>query len=368
MPLSIDIPKPSDHNPTGDWSVGNFEHMPAVAALALFSKYQNDVRSSENMVIKKLSELAHARDLKFDTMAAVAVPRTTYALKGDKIEAQIILAAFNKTNKPKVSIAQGGGQSKDAVNGVISWETIADGVGLQTVKGRVQLETAEQGTISRDWSFDYMVGTTGASLQLDKMNVFYIGVKNPVTVSAAGYALEDVYLSCPAGVTAEANPTEKGKFDITCALAAKGNINVDIMAKSKEKDGAAKKVASIPIRVKVIPDPVAYVLDKKDGSMPTSLFRDGALGPRAVLEKFEFEAKFVITEFKFSMIPKKGGEYIGPYTVSKPAGGALFTDSKEIEKVKSNCKPGDRIFIEQIKGKGPDGGTRSLNPIILSLN
>jgi hypothetical protein len=40
-----------------------------------------------------------------------------------------------------------------------------------------------------------MVGSAGASMQLDKMNVFYIGVDNPITVTAAGYSLEDVSIS-----------------------------------------------------------------------------------------------------------------------------------------------------------------------------
>jgi len=63
MPLSITTPPKTDHNPTRDWSIANFEHMPAVAAMALFSKMQNDVRSSEEMVIKLLGALAHSKGL-----------------------------------------------------------------------------------------------------------------------------------------------------------------------------------------------------------------------------------------------------------------------------------------------------------------
>ena len=363
MPLNVDMPKPNDHNPKGDWNIANFEHMPAIASLALFSKFQNDVRSSENMVIKRLSELAHTRDLKFDTMAAVAVPKSTYALQGDKIEATILLAAFNKTNKPTVTISQGGGTKKDAVNGVIPWETIAAGTGLQTVKGRVELETAEQGKISKEWSFDYMVGTTGASLQLDKMNVFYIGVDNPVTVSAAGYALEDVFLNLPAGAT---QTGEKGHFVINCTQ-PNPNFMVDIMAKSKSKDGAPSKVSSILIRVKFIPDPVAYLLDKNQGGMPAATFRS-AIAPLAKLEKFEFEAKFKITECQFSMLPK-GGDYVPPRLISaKSAVGLRFDDNSEVRKFMDRAKGGDRIFIEGIKGVGPDKKVRTLNPIILTLN
>ena len=89
------IPSLNDHNPTGDWSIGNFEkHMPAIAALALFSKFENDVRSSEALVVKELFEEAHLLDIKFDTIGAVAVPKQSYALEGDKIEAEILLAAI----------------------------------------------------------------------------------------------------------------------------------------------------------------------------------------------------------------------------------------------------------------------------------
>src|SRR4051812_4932054 len=45
MPLKIEPVKKNDHNPTGDWNIGYFEHMPVVAAKAMFSKFQNDVRS-----------------------------------------------------------------------------------------------------------------------------------------------------------------------------------------------------------------------------------------------------------------------------------------------------------------------------------
>jgi len=360
MPLSVIPAKKTEDNPKADWSRQNFEHMPAIAAIALLSKMQNDVRSSEGMVIKELSELAHTRELKFDTLMALAVPKTTYALQGDKIEANILLAAFNKANKPTISISQGGGSAKPVENGVIPWETTASGTGLQTVAGTLTYESAEQGKKSYPWKFEYVVGTTGASMQLDKMNVFYIGVENPVTVSAAGYSVEDVYLQLPAGLSQTGS---NGHFSITATQ--QGTINIDIMAKPKAQGGAPIKVSSIPIRVKFIPDPVAYVLGKRDGLMSASLFRE-AIAPQAILEKFEFEAKFVITEFQYSMLPK-GQDYVGPYT-TKAAGGVRFNNDPNIDKFKSKCKAGDRIFIEGIKGVGPDKKVRSLNPIILTLN
>lgn len=366
MPVKV-VPaiKNHDHNPTGDWNIGNFEHMPTIAAIAMFSKFQNDVRSSEAMVIKRLAELAHAKDLKYDTVAAVAVPKTTYALQGDKIEATILLAAFNKSNQPTVAISQGGGEKKPAKNGVIEWATTASGTGLQTVKGTITLETPEQGKLTRPWSFDYMVGTSGASLQLDKMNVFYIGVPNPVTVSAAGYTIEDVYLKLPPGGTATENSAAgKGHYNIECTT-PNPNFVVDIMAKPKDRNAADVKISSMPVRVKYIPDPVAYLMGKKEGAMSAGQFKV-AIAPQAVLEKFEFEAKFQITEFTVSILPK-GGDYVQGMTCKAP-GGARFSDNKDLLTWQSRVKPGDRVFIEGIKGIGPDKKPRSLNSIILTLN
>lgn len=358
MPLRITPAERNEHNPKADWSVENFEHMPTVAALALFSKYQNDVRSSQAMVINKLFEDAHLKDIKFDTIAAVAVPKTSYALEGDKIEASILLAAFNKANKPEIKGMSGGGSTKPAVNGVVPWETVAHGTGLQTIKGRIELQT-ENGPISREWKFEYMVGTTGASLQLDKMNVFYIGVDNPVTVAAAGYSIEDVSLDVPDGKIAAG--AAKGKYNIT--VSKPGNVFVKINAKTKE--GPIKEVGRMEVRVKRIPDPVAELSNQSSGVMTAANFRI-QIAPAATLKQFEFDAKFKIVSFSFSMLPK-GKDYAGPFPVAAAAG-TRFRDNPSVEKLIGTARPGDRVFIEAIKAVGPDGTQRTLNPIVLTLN
>ena len=364
MPLRIAAAPKDDNNPTGDWNRGNFEHMPSIAALALFSKFQNDIRSSEALVVNQLFEEAHLHDIKFDTTGAIAIPKTSYALAGDKIEASILIAAFNKSNKPIVTITQGGGTKKDAVDGVVPWETIAQGTGLQTVKGNILLHT-ENGDLNKPWSFDYVVGSTGASMQLDKMNVLYIGVPNPITISAAGYAVEDVYLEFPAGsgITQEGSA---GHFVLkaTKTFNKANPLMVDIYAKSKDPKGAPSKISTIPLRVKEIPTPIPAVAGISGGTMKASLWRV-QIAPVAALKDFDFDAKFVVTSLSFSVLPK-GGEYIGPYTVNSPSG-VRFTDNSDVNKYMQRAKPGDRIFIESIKAKGPDGKTNPLPSIIFTL-
>ena len=361
MPLRITHAKKNDHNPTADWSIENFEHMPAIAAIALFSKYQNDVRSSEALVLNRLFEEAHAKDIKFDTIGAVAVPKTSYALDGQKIEASILLAAFNKAQRPTVIMQGGGGSTKPAVNGVVPWETIAKGTGLQTVRGRIELQT-ETGPVSREWKFEYMVGTTGASMQLDKMNVFYIGVENPVTVAAAGYSVEDVSLQA-------SNCTivgDKGHYIIKDLKTPDQNFVVNIMAKTQDK--SLKKVGEMKLRVKRIPNPVAVLNGQPGGGMSAALFRV-QIAPEARLDQFEFDAKFKIVSFTYSALPK-GKDIVGPFAVTNASGCRLQGAGANpmIEKAMATARAGDKIFIDDIKAVGPDGTKRPLPGIIITLN
>lgn len=353
IPLKIDKPKPSDNNPQGDWKVAYFHSMPTVAALTLIAKFQNDIRNSEAVIVNKLFEEAHSTEIKFDAMQAIAVPKTSYALAGQKVEASIMLAAYNKTLQPSVTASSG--KVNPAKDGVATWETVASGVGLQTVKGQVSLNVGDH-TETRQYEFQYMVGSTGASMQLDKMNVFYIGVPNPVTVSAAGYSVQDVTLNVPGATVTAKDP---GHYDIM--VSQPGKITADIMANDRAA-GGVKKVGSMEVRVKMIPDPVAEVGQKNSGGIRTDIFK-AQLGVVAALKNFEFDARFTVTSFSFSMLPKRG-EYIGPF----PVNGPLFKGNAQVMQAIERARPGDKVFIEEIKAVGPDKRPRSLPSILLSLN
>ena len=352
LPLHIIDPKKSDNNPNADWSVGYFQSMPVMAAVTLFSKFQNDVRNAEAQIINQLASEAGDVQVKFDEIAAIAVPKNSYALAGQKVEAQIMLAAYNKAVNPEVTTSSG--RVTSVQNGVASWETVASGVGLQTVRGQVSLNLG--GRIeSREYEFQYMVGSTGASLQFDKMNVFYIGVDNPITVSAAGYAIEDISVSIPG---AELKSTGKGKYDVR--VNKPGKVDASIIAKTPT---GPKPVGGMEIRVKIIPDPVAKVAKKTGGNLGVNVFK-AQLGIPADLENFDFEARFQVTSFDFSYLPQRG-EYQGPFTVNGP----MFSGNATVNNYQKNmARIGDKVFIENIKARGPDGRTRTLNNIVLTLN
>lgn len=352
LPIKIEQPTPTDNNPQGDWATGYFYNMPTMAAITLLTKFQNDIRNSEAVVINELFNEAGSEQLKFDAIAAIAVPTNSYALVGQKIEAQIMLAAYNKKINPTVNTSSG--RVVKVENGVAYWETEASGVGEQTVRGTVSINMGSE-VKTEPWEFKYMVGSTGASIQLDKMNVLYIGVPNPITVSAAGYSIEDISLVIP---DAEIKSTGKGTYEVM--VTKPGKVEASIVAKTPT---GTKSVGGMEIRVKTIPDPIAKIAGKTGGVIPSSVFKAQS-GIPAVLENFEFDARFVVTSFDFSYLPKRG-EYQGPL----PVNGAYFKGNAQVNTYQqSQASPGDKVFIDNIKARGPDGRTRSLGSINLTLN
>lgn len=351
LPVKITEVEKNDNNPQADWATAYFYNMPTMAVVTLMAKFQNDVRNSEALILNTLANEAGEDVIKFDAFEAIAVPTTSYALEGQKIEAKILLAAYNKSLEPEIEITGGGGAIKEITDGVGLYEVTASGVGLKTVKGKVAIDLGGRRE-QRDFKFEYMVGSTGASIQLDKMNVFYIGVPNPITVSAAGYSLQDISVAIDgADVTSD---NEKGIGHYVVKVKKPGEVMANINAKT---ENGIKKVGGMKVRVKFIPDPVAKVGNKPNGTLPSSTLK-AQIGIVADLENFDFDTRFVVTSYEMSMIPKRG-ELQGPFKVNSP----YLNKDKDVINLIKRARPGDRVFFDDIRARGPDGRIRKLNSI-----
>lgn len=352
IPVQIIKPKSTEENPAGDWAYGTFHNIPVVAAIAMLSKFQNDVKNSESMVVEHLFKQIHADDIQIDEMMPVAVPNTSYALEGDEITATITLAAYNKAVNPSISSNRGAVSVKEGV-GTLKFR--ASGAGLQTVNGVISMVSRGK-TKTYPYKFEYMVGSAGASLQLDKMNVMYIGVPNPVTISAAGYNIEDVRLSIPGAQ--DIKSTGKGTYDVFVNKAT-NDMPYEILARTKA--GGTSSVLKGKLRVKMIPNPEATVAGKSSGMVPTATAK-AEIGVLAQLKNFDFDARFIVTSYRFTWLPRNGQpkevEISGPY----------LNKREDIKQYIQASKPGDKWIFDEIKARGPDNTVRPINSITLTLN
>ncbi len=349
IPIQLkELPKTED-NPQGDWTYGTFHNIPVVASVAMFSKFQNDIKNAESMVLDYLASQVYLEDKKFDALVAIATPNTTYALEGQEIETQIVLAAYNKSANPHMTSSAGAVQVKDGV-GILKIK--ASGAGPKTVNGVISIETNGKSE-SYKYDFKYTVGSAGASLQLDKMNVMYIGVPNPLTLSASGYNIEDVKPNMP-----WATLTNTGKGTYSAMVTKSGTFDYSIDATSRG-GATGGKISSGKIRVKTIPDPTAKVAQKTVGLVPANVAKaqDGII---AKVDGFDFDAPFKVISFRFICIPRTGEAQ-----VTEVNGNTFSGDCKAIMQ---RSKAGDRWLFESVRAKGPDGVVRSINGVILTLN
>ena len=337
------------------WEWYNFYHMPIVAMLANLTRIQVDVKNTEGDAVNELLSSVSKNDFKFDTLAAKVVAPTSYVLSGDKYVANLFVAAFSTTQDPSIWLCDYDSVTKapkgpidsttvKVSRGIGTYEVPASSVGLQTWSGLIRVKKPDNSYESYPFKSEYIVAAPSAAVFLEKMNVFYIGVDNPITISAAGVAPGDLQPSISGG---SMRPSGKpGAYIVTVSSGTKATINV-----GAKLNGTQKSMGSFEFRIKRVPDPVAYVGSIKGDGQMTKAELNAASGVFARMENFDFDLSFSVVSFVMSM------NVNGVFVEKKGNGPAITADMKSLL---AGAKPGNKVFFEQVTVKGPDGTLRKI--------
>lgn len=344
------------------WPMANFYHIPLAAVVTNLSKIQTDVRNAESDVVKFLYRQVDASDFKFDTLAAkIIAPNLVFT--GDEYKAEIFVAAFSTTQNPTVKIGKvdttGGGLkmagSFDTTSvvvdkGVGTYTVKASSEGLKTYEGIIEVQAPDGSKIPYRFESEYMVMKTGVVVSPTKMNVLYIGVDNPISVSVPGVAPENVTATLSGGTLSPDSKAGKGNYIAKVTGGKEATVNVS--AKFGE-EGTSRKMGDFKFRVKRVPDPEAFCGGQTDGLISKAkLVAAGAVIPK--MKNFDFDLTFRVTSFEITM-------NINGDLITSTANGNRFT-AEMANKIK-RLKGGSRLYIENIKAIGPDGVPRKLKPI-----
>jgi hypothetical protein len=185
------------------------------------------------------------------------------------------------------------------------------------------------------------------------MNVFYIGVDNPVEVSAAGV---------PSG---QVNVSMSGQGGGTISRNADGSFNVKVTRPTAKGEAAIINVtapglsAKKDFRVKRIPDPVARLSKESSGTMGNGEFK-AQRGVLAALDNFDFDARCDIVGFQLVRVARRQDPEIAVN------GGGLY--GAEARQLVDKAKPGDTYYYENVKAKCPgDVAARPINPMVFKI-
>ncbi len=358
--LNVEGPFYDNDHAQQNWEIHNFYHTILIADVVIMNKLIAEVKNAEFDVVSQLFSEVSITDFKFDNIAAKIVPKSNYVLSGENFEADIFVAAYD--SKQQLDIEIGGGVDSatyeisgekmkvEGVNGVGKLSMGSGGVGIRQYGGVI---TVPSGTGVKKYPFsgEYIVAQPSATISPTKMNVFYIGVPNPVSISVPGVANDQVRVSITGG-GGTITKTGNGLYEVKVSTV--GNCKVTVSADMK---GTSRSMGSMDFRVKKVPDPVAYIGGVKTGNIGKGVLAASCLIPK--MENFDFDLNFKIVSFSLTMNMQ------GDLVTKTGSGNCL---SGEMKNMVDKAGRGQKIYIEDIKAVGPDGSTRTLAPINLKIN
>lgn len=345
LPIDLSMPK-TQNKSNKTWDAAYFRMVPTVAALTILSKFQNDVKTSENKVVTFCHEQVDKIKVRQDAFAAIAVANSTNVLPGQEIEITAGVGGFSTAVSPTITI---NGQTVAlGEDGAAHQKITAGGVGDHTVS--VNISYTDQEGIKQNITkqIQYTVGQSNAAVQLDKMNVLFIGVDNPITVSGSG-DVQRLQVSVSGG---GAELSGSGANRTVRVNEVTDNCIISV----RTPDG---KVTPVRFRVRTIPNPTPMVGQRESGDVPAGEFKSQA-GVRAFIPDFFYETQFNVISFR--MIGDGSGFDEGIIEVNNT--GAAWNEARTII---NRCRPGSYILIDEIRAIGPDRRTRKLSPLIYNL-
>ena len=225
----------------------------------------------------------------------------------------------------------------------------ANAQGDFTYNGVIKFKTSSGEILPFPFQTKYQVAKPSTTISATKMNVFYLGVDNPVDISAPGVAKDKIRASISNGSITK---TSEG-WSVRASKVGTAKVNV-----SAEVDGASKNMGGMEFRVKQIPTPVAKIVGKGSGSIRKVQLK-AASSIRAELENFDFDVKVKVASYSMGYVQKNGlldevnvnGDKLNP----------------EIKRKIDGLGRNSKVFFENIKVKMPDGRTVTLSPLNLKV-
>lgn len=351
------------------WEAKNFYHNSLAAILPILTKYQLDVQNVKADVLSSMLSGIEGKSYKFTNLLPLVVPESNYILRGDSFRANVLLAAYDGTNPPDIFMSGDRWNMTDSsrladVTNEMKITIGADGLGKLRIptNGMPLGDASFKGLIRYNGplgveEYDvflppFKVAEPSLVVSPTKMNVFYRGLPNPVEISVPGVAQEDLQVTITGGHTL----TKDGAGWIV--KPGKGK-ECKIAVSAKMPDGSNQRIGEKEFRVKRIPDPVPVFAGKRptDSTVPRNDMKIAA-GVRAEMVNFDFEVSVKVQSF--NMVFVRDGQVIEKSSKSNRVTDEMKANMKKVGK-------GQKIYVEKITVKMPDGTIRQVGNITLKV-
>ena len=348
------------------WESNIFYHNAAVAVICLLTKMQNDVKNAESDIINALYKRIDISSFKFDTLSARVVANSNYVLLGDEYRAEIFMAAFSTTSNPAIWLGNVDSVHNKIIGTIDSTSIkVSKGIGVFSMspsaegtvpyQGLIRMKDPADPAIIHSYPFrsEFKAARPAIVVSPDKMNVFYIGLDNPVSISVPGIAAEDIQPSMSGAASISGS---RGKYTVRVKGPSGKECLVNVSARTK--NGTRSMGQGVKFRMKSVPNPVATCYGKRG----TDVIKQGELqfikGVVPVLDNFEFDIKFPVVSFDVSM-------NVNGLEMTVSTTGPALNDA-QMAMIK-RAKKGGKVYIEKVKVKKPDGAVVDIGSVNLKV-
>ncbi len=370
------------------WEKYYFDNVPLGAVVALLTKFQNDVRLAESLVINKFYEQAEGgisfvvsdilptmRELNMDTVfvervesqmelfdlgeeanVKITVPGQTeeelkqaviytYDEKGMIIDSFIFKEGVGEINLPTDQI----GEFK--IKGVVKYRYPDEGSGEAEAQEEQEEQVLESKAKEHSFELEYTVVNPKPMISHRDFDILYAGINNPINVFHPEFSPENYNVSISQGKI-----IYDGK-QFYAKVYRPGYVMVTLSVPSQE--GGFKKVAEQQFKVEDLPRPRAKLYNSYGGQMPVSVFKKQR-ELTADVQGLIIDERFRVMEYTLTYVNQKG---LGIF--KENVNGSYFT-AKSMELI-NLAEPGDIFIFENIKIKGPDGKNVDAEPVAFTI-
>lgn len=349
-------PKPGTVGPT-KWEDRMFDNMPAVAAITLLTKLQNDIRQAEAEALTNLITNVDIGDVRVNELNAYVIPNSNMIMRGGKYSANIVLAAIDTTQRPTIYV---NGSKLANPNGL--YEFVPGSVGTHDFTGYIEVMKGDGTIDKRPFKSSYTVIEPMATISATMMNVLYAGISNPISISVPGVPMSSIQATMTNGTL-----TREGDHWI----AHSGKVGSEaVISVSAQVEGRSQTVGSMTFRVRKLPDPTVYIpIRDAQGNIihykgspkrisKAALMEADGLG--AAIDDDLLNVSYSVISFSTTFFDSMGN------AIPEVSNGSHFSPRQK-EQFK-RLKPGKSFFISNVKAKGPDGITRDISAMEVALN
>ena len=332
------------------------EHSPLAGVFAMLSKVENDSRSMEAEVMQALAESVNAADYKFDKLIPVVSASTSAVLTNQTYEANILLAAYNSKAQMIVTV---NGRPIEVVDGVGKYKVTSASPGSQKYKVGIQVPKPNGGgSDNYETEAEYSVFAPQAAISADELNVVYVGLPNPISVSVGGVDPKNVNVSVTGGGVS-LRPSKPGQYNAIIPTRNGNECMINVTAKLP--DGRTVSMGSKKFKVRNVPRPV-FKAGSVGFSGPISLSAMKVQANAvAALDNFVYDGvKYDVLSYRFTCIGRRTN---GP-KIQVVNGSSLAPISSFLKMLGR----GDLIQFDQIKVIGPDKVPKFLDNVGGSVN